>query len=272
MPRHTFARNDYALSYYEAGSGPTLVLIHGFPLDHRMWSPQIEALSSSCRVVAPDLRGFGQSTLSGGDEAKGIEMASYAEDVAAVLDHAGIEDPAILCGFSMGGYVLWQFLSLFPERVRALVPCDTKATADSEEAAANRIRMAESVLESGPGPVAEAMLPKLLAESTFKRQPEVVEQVGDLIRACSPTAIAAAQRGMSRRPDVTDQLPQIDRPALVIVGAEDAISTPAEMEQIASALPLAELVTIETTGHMTTLENPAGVNEALLGFVKRLSR
>jgi pimeloyl-ACP methyl ester carboxylesterase len=269
MTRRTLSAN-VELSYYETGSGPPVVLLHGFPLDHTMWRHQIEALRDSCRVIAPDLRGFGRSTLAESDSENGVEMARYADDVRAVLDDAGVAESVVLCGFSMGGYVLWQFVRLFAERVRALVLCDTRAAGDNEEARANRLQAAADVMRTGSGPVAEGMLPKLLARATLAGRQEVVEELAAMIRGTKPAAIAAAQRGMARRPDVRGDLPGLNMPALLIIGAEDAISPPAEMREIAEALPQATLVEIPGAGHMTTLENPAAVNQALRDFIAGL--
>lgn len=270
MPKQTFARSGYDLSYYVSGSGSPLVLIHGFPLDHHMWRPQIGALSESHRVLAPDLRGFGESTLGESDGETGIAMADYAADVVATLDDAEVSEPAIFCGFSMGGYVLLSLLQNHPDRIRAVVLCDTKATADSAEAAAKRLEMAEGIGAAGVGSVAEAMLPKLLAADTHTQRTELVAEVDQMIRRSNPAAIAAAQRGMARRPDVREQLPSFDWSALVLVGAEDEISTPGEMREIAAAMPQAEFVEIPAAGHMTTLENPGAVSAAIGEFADGL--
>ncbi len=270
MTRHSFQYDGVELSYYETGNGALLVLLHGFPLDHTMWKAQIEALRGTCHVIAPDLRGFGQSTLAAGDAEHGVDMRRYAADVGAVLDEMGVSEPAILCGFSMGGYVLWQLVRQFPERVRAIVLCDTKATADSQLARTTRLNMAEEVLLSGAGPIAESMLPKLLAPATLANHPDMVDEVDAMMRRTAPEAIAAAQRGMARRPDVRTSLPGIQVPALVLVGAEDAISPPQEMREIATALPQAKFVEVPAAGHMSPLENPAAVNEALIRFVAGL--
>lgn len=270
MTRRTLPLDDVELSYYETGDGPPAVLVHGFPLDHTMWHHQISALEASCHVIAPDLRGFGRSTLAEGDAEDGVEMARYAADVGAVLDAAGVRQPAILCGFSMGGYVLWQFVRLFPEHVRAIVLCDTKAAADGDDARAARLKVAEEVAQTGAVPIAESMLPKLLAPATLANRLDVVEEVDAVLRGTSPAAIAAAQRGMARRADVRGDLPSLKPPALVIAGAEDVISPPAEMRKIARALPNARFVEIPGAGHMTTLENPAAVNDALREFIAGL--
>ena len=270
MTRHTFQHDDIELSYYETGSGTPLVLIHGFPLDHTMWRAQIEALRGTCHVIAPDLRGFGQSCLAAGDAEHGVDMERYAADVGAVLDETGVREPAILCGFSMGGYVLWQFVRKFPDRVRAIVLCDTKAAADLDDVRASRLSVAEEVLRTGTGPIAESMLPKLLAPATLANHPGVANEVDAMICRTASKAIAAAQRGMARRPDVRASLPGIQVPALVLVGAEDAISPPQEMREIATALPQAEFVEVPAAGHMSPLENSEAVNDALVRFVSGL--
>lgn len=270
MTRHSFQYGRVELSYYETGSGTPIVLIHGFPLDHTMWRAQIEALSKSCHVIAPDLRGFGKSTLTAGDAEQGVDMRQYAADIAAVLDDLGVSEPAILCGFSMGGYVLWQFVQEFRGRVRAVVLCDTKAAADSDEVRAARASGAEEVLRSGAGPIADSLLPKLLAPATLADRPYMVDAVGAIIRRSAPEAIAAAGRGMARRPDVRADLPGIQVPALVLVGTEDAISPPQEMRDIAAALPQAKFVEVSEAGHMSPMENPARVSDAILRFVTGL--
>lgn len=258
---------ELQLACHTAGQGTPLLLIHGFPLDHQMWSPQIEALSEACQVIAPDLRGYGGSNMADTDAAEGVDMATYAEDLIAVLDELRVEEPVILCGFSMGGYILWQLALRYPERVKALILCDTRAIADSAEASAGRLKMADSIADTGVEPVVEGLTPKLLAADTMASRPEIVEQVKAMIRAATPHAIASSQRGMARRDDVHDRLSSLEWPSLVLVGAEDVISPAEEMRGIAETMPNAEFREIAGAGHMTVLEQPRTVNEALLKFV-----
>jgi 3-oxoadipate enol-lactonase len=266
----TVTVDSIEFTYQDQGSGHPVVLLHGFPLDSRMWQPQIEALSKSCRVIAPNLRGFGGSGLNPGDETHGVSMADYAADVAKLLDAISVTEPIILCGFSMGGYIMWQFLRQFPERVKAFVPCDTRAIADTPEAKAGRLKSADEVMKSGVESVVTAMLPKLIAESTRENQPQVVEELTAIMRSCPPEAVSAALRGMAERPDVSAELGSFAQPALVIVGADDAISSSKEMKGIADNLPNAKFVEIPNSGHMTTLENPGAVNAALSEFIASL--
>jgi 3-oxoadipate enol-lactonase len=260
------------LAYIDRGKGRPILLVHGFPLDHTMWNPQIEVLSDQYRVIAPDLRGFGQSLLGQIDPTRGLSMEQYADDLSELLDALQISEPIALLGLSMGGYIAWQFIRKFPKRVRSLVQLDTRAIADNDEARAGRIKMAENVAEWGAARVAEMMGPKLFRQQAFTTQPEIITATRRVVESTSPAAISAAQRGMAARPDVTDQLPKITVPTLVIVGDQDVISPPAEMQSIAAAIPGAKFVVIPDSGHMTTLEQPDAVNEALLRFLEGVSR
>jgi pimeloyl-ACP methyl ester carboxylesterase len=259
-----------SLAYVDEGRGMPVLLVHGFPLDHTMWSSQIEALARQHRVIAPDLRGFGQSALGQVDPAAGISMEQYAEELRELVDVLAISEPLVLAGFSMGGYIAWQFVRKHPERLRALVQCDTRAANDSEEGRAVRIKMAQHVAEWGAARVAEMMGPKLLAPQTLQSRPEIVAAVRAVVSRTAPAAIAVAQRGMAARPDVRPLLPKIRVPTLVVVGAHDALSTRDEMAAIAAAIPKAEFIEVPDAGHMTTMENPAVVNEAMLRFLGRV--
>ena len=256
------------IAYIDRGNGAPVLLIHGFPLDHTMWDAQIGALAEHCRVIAPDLRGFGQSSLGLSKPDPIILMEEYAEDLYALLEKLKISEPVVLVGFSMGGYVAWQFLRKYPQLVRALVQCDTKAVADTDEARAGRLKMADNVEEWGSARVAEMMGPKLFAPETFETKPHLVAAVRHVVETTKPAAIAAAQCGMAKRPDMTSFLPTISVPTLIVCGAADAISPPKEMQAIAAAIPNATYVEIPDAGHMTTMENPEAVNSALLAFLE----
>jgi pimeloyl-ACP methyl ester carboxylesterase len=257
------------LAYIDRGSGAPVLLVHGFPLDHTMWDSQIETLSQHSRVLAPDLRGFGKSPLGPLDATGGISMERYADDLAEFLEALSIgpDQPVIFVGLSMGGYIAWQFVRKYVSRLRGLALLDTRSLADTDEARAGRIKMAENVAEWGSARVAEMMGPKLVAAAVYKANSQVITDLRRVVTNTSPAAIAAAQRGLAARPDMTSFLPKIDVPALVVVGIEDAISPPAEMQAIAGAIPGAEYVVIPDSGHMTTMENPAAVNAALSRFI-----
>ena len=270
MPQHTFSIDGVELHCRVNGVGKPVVLLHGFPFDHTMWQEQMDPLSATYQVLAPDLRGYGRSTQRPSDAEGGVDMRRYAADIEAMLDSLQLREPVILCGFSMGGYIVWQLALHAPERVGGIVLCDTRAAGDTDQARQGRLSMAAEIEQSGVESVVDAMLPKLLAQETLENRPEIAERVANMIRQVSPAAIAAAQRGMARRPDVSSQLADLDIPALVLVGAEDTISTPAEMREIATALPQAQFVEVPAAAHMTPLENPSAVTSALYDFLAKL--
>ncbi len=255
--------DDVEVASVDRGSGPVLLLVHGFPLDHTMWSEQIVALSGSSRVVAPDLRGFGQS--EGQDEK--TTMRKFADDLAGLLDVLGVREPVNLCGLSMGGYVAWQFWKHHRDRLGRLILCDTRAASDSAEGAQGRLALAKTVLEEGSMPVADSMLPKLFDPRNLVSGAAYIEATQQVMASTRPTTIAAALRGMAERPDMTAELPSIELPALVLCGESDVITPLEEMRSVADALPNATFHPIAGAGHMTPLEQPETVNRLILEFL-----
>lgn len=256
---------DLTVFYIHQGEGAPVIFLHGMPLDHRMWRHQAAALVGKCRVLIPDLRGFGR-TGGAGDK---TTMDQLADDILALLDVLQISEPVTICGLSMGGYLALLLARKAPERLRALILCDCRSQSDAPEVAANRGVLAERVLTDGSRVIAESMLPRLFASQTNERNPMAVDQVRDVILAGSPRGIAAAQRGMAERPDLTDSLGEIAVPTLVICGEEDAISPLAEMQSLAGQIPGAEFVPVPGAGHMAPLEQPDAVNAALVSFLER---
>ncbi len=251
------------LSVAVEGEGPAVLFIHGYPLDRTIWAHQVAHLHGA-RRIAPDLRGFGRSDAPD----LGYSMATWADDMAGLLDALG-EDRAVVCGFSMGGYVALEFARRHPARLAGLILVDTRAAADSEEGRRGRDAGIQLVRDRGAGAIAEQMLPKLLAPATAKRRPELVAQVESMIRRTPVAGIAGALAAMRDRPDNRPLLPTLEVPVLVLVGAEDAITPPAEAEAMVAALPGAELRVIPDAGHLTPVEQPEAVTREMAEFLRR---
>jgi pimeloyl-ACP methyl ester carboxylesterase len=248
------------------GAGPALLLLHAFPLSARMWDDVRPALSQAGRLITPDLRGFGGSPVAGAEQTPSLD--AMADDVAALLDRLGL-DRVVLGGLSMGGYVAMAFLRRHRDRVRALVLADTKAGADSAAARDNRERIARTVLAEGsPRVLVDDVLPGLLGDTTKRERPAVVERVRRLIEAAPPAAVAWAQRAMAARPDSTQTLAHTHVPALVVVGAEDTLSTAADAQTMARALTDARVVVVPGAGHLTAVETPADFAAAVGEFLR----
>jgi len=254
------------VAYDDEGSGTPLLLLHGFPFDRSMWREQARALGDVCRVIAPDLRGMGETPLGGGE----TTMSEMAEDAAALLDELNVGG-AVVGGLSMGGYVALEFVRRFPERVRALVLADTRAQGDTEDGKRTREETAQKALRDGMAPIADAMLPKLLAASTREGRPDVVERVRAMMLRTKPEGAAAALRAMAARRDQTDFLSSIDAPTLIVVGGEDSITPPADSEAMRAKVEGSRLVVVEGAGHMSNVERPEEFNRALGDFVRGLS-
>lgn len=250
----------------DAGEGPAVVLLHAFPLSSAMWLSQREALTSDYRLITPDLRGFGGSALGEDDPS----LDAMADDVAALLDAKGL-DRVVLGGLSMGGYVTMAFLRRHRDRVSALVLADTKASADPEQAQANRERIAQRVLDDGNTSVlVEETLPTLTGETTKQRRALVQGRIRAFVESAPPAAVAWAQRAMATRPDSLVDLREVDVPALVIVGEEDTLSPVADAEAMAEALPNSRLVKIPHAGHLSAVETPEEFTTALGDFLAGL--
>jgi len=252
----------------DRGQGPPVVLLHGFPLDRSMWTPQIEALSSTHRVIAPDLRGHGEAPAPH----EPYPMEVLADDVVETLDAAGIEEPWVIGGLSMGGYVALALAERAPERLRGLILLNTRSGADSAEVAQNRERLAREVEERGSAePVVGGLIERLFASSTRESRPELIDQVAEVMRRALPSGVAGALRGMAARPDRTDVLRKFDRPVLVIAGAEDPIVPEGEARNMAESALKGQLVVVPQAGHLTPLEAPAVTTAAMRAFLDGLS-
>jgi pimeloyl-ACP methyl ester carboxylesterase len=255
------------MAYDAEGTGPAVVLLHGFPFNRSMWREQTEALCDGYRVITPDLRGFGETRMT--TSGQPATMKEMAEDVAALMDELGIERFA-LGGLSMGGYVAFAFYRHFPLRVRTLILADTRPSADTDEARQNRERQAQQALSEGMDGIADAMLPKLLAPATLVERKEVVARLRSMMTKTDPRGAAAALRGMAERPDQTYLLPQILAPTLIIVGSLDQITPVEDAKVMHREIRGSRLEVIEGAAHVSNLERPSEFNSALRTFLDSL--
>ena len=255
------------LHFLDLGSGePALVLLHAFPLHAGMWAPQIEHLSPTWRVVAPDLLGFGGSGAP--DSMYRHTMAGYADLVAGLLDRLGL-GRVVLGGLSMGGYVAFAFLRQYPERVSGLILADTRASADTTEVFERRTDQQDQVARIGTTALIETLLGGLLCEETRAERPELVEHVRRLM-ANTPAGFIGALEAMKHRPDATGELPGIAVPTLVVVGEADSLSPPDVARAMQGRIPQAELAVLPHAGHLSNLEAAEAFNAAVAGFLAKL--
>lgn len=244
----------------------TILFIHGFPFDHRMWRHQLTGLAR-WPCIAPNLRG-----ARGGDvpsATSAYTVTAYADDLVALLDRAQIRR-AVVCGLSMGGYIIFELLRRHPQRVRAAILCNTKAAADTPEAKLGRDALAAKTQRGGAQAVAAELVPKLLARETQQQRADVVREVTEMIERQPVAGIVGALHALRERPDSTPLLARMTLPVLVVAGADDQIAPAAGMEEMAEAIPGAQFRLVSSAGHLAPLEQPAQVNAALAAFLQTL--
>jgi pimeloyl-ACP methyl ester carboxylesterase len=249
------------LAFEERGSGPVLLFVHGFPLDRTMWIPQLAGLAKFRTAVAVDLRGHG---LSADTDPSDYSMDLFADDIAKTLDSMGT-DKVDLAGLSMGGYVVFAFWRRHPDRVRSLIFIDTKAEADSPEGKAGREKVADLVASKGMEPLHTDLDQKMFGEQPSE---EVRDKVKKMFLNTAPEVAAADALAMRDRPDSTGDLAGITVPVLWLQGEEDKLMPVGPAQETAAKIPGARFVSIPKAGHVSTMENPDAVNEAIRDFLK----
>jgi YbgC/YbaW family acyl-CoA thioester hydrolase len=257
--------NGVSLAVERRGEGPAVLFVHGYPLDRTLWAHQVAHLEG-CQRIAVDLRGFGLSDAPD----LGYSLPTYADDLAALLDALQVDD-VVLCGLSMGGYVAFEFLRRYRERVRGLVLMDTRADADAPEVRKARDQQIALARDQGAAAIAEAMLTRLLSPDTVRHKPTLAEQVRATMVATRVPGIAGALAAMRDRPDSTPVLGTLEGlPTLIVVGEHDELTPPAGQEALAASIPGARLAVIPGAGHLPPLEAPETVTRVLAAFLRNL--
>ncbi|MBI4240943.1 MAG: alpha/beta fold hydrolase [Candidatus Rokubacteria bacterium] len=245
--------------YYEVhGQGQPLVLLHGFAGTAESWKPQVAGFSLRYRLILYDARGHWRSKSPKSADAYSIDIA--VEDLRALLDHVGA-GPTIVGGLSMGGVIALAFYAKYPERVRALILCDTGPGFRNPERREEWRRQREEVarLLEREGMKAFARSPH--AELDYYTAPDIMLQH-------DPQGLAHVNRKVLVVPDASliDLLPRVAVPTLVLVGAEDR-DFRAPADYMAGKIPGAELAVLDKAGHGANVDQPEAFNRAVLDFL-----
>jgi 3-oxoadipate enol-lactonase len=254
--------DDIELAYADEGRGEALVLIHGHPLSKATWDEQAEILRGEFRVIRPDLRGLGESSVPPGP----YPMERLADDLAAVLDAAGV-GRATVVGHSLGGYVAMAFYRRYAERVRAIGLISSRVQSDTPEVARMRFEFADRMQSEGMEPFADFALPLFFAEQIYEARPDIVRRVRAIVASCDPRGAAEMYRGMATRPSSEDLLAKLNRPLLVVTGSADALIPPALQKYAADAVGHARYVELANCGHFPLSERPVETARALRDLV-----
>lgn len=256
------------ICYDDMGNGEIpLIFIHGFPFDKSSWLNQLNYFKSSHRVIAYDIRGFGQST--DGEEKLSINL--FADDLIKFMD--GLEiSKAIVCGLSMGGYILLNAVDRYPERFEAIILCDTQCIADTTEGKEKRKLAISEIEKDGLNNFATDFVRKIFCEQTFKNKIQLTECIREIILATAPQTITGTLNALAERSELCTTLNEIKIPVLILCGKEDQITPPTQSEAMLSIIPNAKLKLIEDAGHMSNLEQPETFNRNLNEFISDLAR
>lgn len=259
--------NNYSMAVDVRGEGVPVLFVHGFPLDRKLWKPQLNGLSDLFQVIVPDLRGHGASEAP----PPPYSMEVFANDLNSLLVRLGIKEKVVLCGLSMGGYICFEFYRQYPQRIAGLVLTATRSAADSAETRKQRDHAAAIAASQGINAVVEGMLPKLFSELNYQQKPDLVQFVKEMMLNISLQGLLGSLAAMRDRPDSSPLLDKINFPVLVIHGEKDQIVPVQEAEKMARTIPGADLEVFTDSGHLPNLEQPVLYNHYMHKFLLELN-
>lgn len=258
--------NRIKISYVEEGSPEALpvIFIHGFPFSKAMWSGQLDALKNSYRAIAYDVRGHGNSEAGADD----FSIDLFADDLLAFLDGLKVQR-AVVCGLSMGGYILLNAIQKQPERFAGLILTDTQCGADTPEGVEKRVKTIAFIQKNGLEIYAEESLKNLFAPASFQSRKEEVRFIHQQILSTPSEVVCRTLKALANRKESCSALPAIKVPVCVMVGREDKITPPQVAQKMSEKILGSWIAVIESAGHLPNLENADEFNKTLSNFVEK---
>jgi len=259
--------NKTSIAYTDNGVGRIpIIFLHGFPFDKSTWKGQIDYLKSSNRVIAYDIRGFGQSK----DEKTPLSIDLFTEDLLAFMDELHIKK-AIICGLSMGGYICLNAVKRFPQRFEALILCDTKCIADTVEAKENRYKAIDQIKLDGTQAYVEKFIKNIFHPDSLMNKLEIVDNLRNVVFANSKAIFAAGLSALAERSETCSALGAIHIPTLIICGREDVVTPLPQSEFMHRQIEGSILKIIDHAGHVSNLEQPEQFNMYLVDFINEVN-
>lgn len=259
--------NGLNIAYQDSGNESTpIIFLHGFPFDKSAWNPQLEAIGSNYRMINYDLRGFGNSEA----DAEAFSMDLFADDLVHFMDALDISS-AIVCGLSMGGYIILNAIDRYPERFKALILCDTQCIADTPEGAEKRFKTIDSINSNGLTEFTEGFLKNIFYEETFNRKPEIVDQIRNIILSTKVSTVTSTLKALAGRRETCSILNKIKIPTLIICGKEDKITPPDRAQFLHENIKDSELHIIDNAGHLSNMEEDRIFSERVLNFLSGIN-
>lgn len=243
----------------------TIIFIHGFPFNKKMWQPQLLALPDHVTGIAVDVRGHGNSTMGHGF----FSIDLFAHDLLEFMRKMKL-DAAIVCGVSMGGYIALRAHELAPEKFRGLILSDTNSTTDDNEGKLKRFETIKSVLKNGSRAFSLIFSQKVFSSHSLSHNKEAVELIKTSIRRNNVRTICATLLALASRTDTTSHLSEINVPVLLLWGMEDEVTPKKQAEHMLKHLKNAQFVELEKCGHLPSLEDSEGFNKEMYNYINAL--
>lgn len=254
--------NGVNICYNDSGNGHLpVIFIHGFPFDKFMWKPQVDFFKKTHRVITYDIRGFGNSSANDDKPS----MSLFADDLVKLMDALQISK-AVVCGLSMGGYIVLNAVNRYPERFEAIILCDTQCIADSAEGKEKRNQAIAHVIANGLNDFTEGFVKNIFYKTTFEVKAELVEEIKNKILTTPTFTITSTLSALAQRPEMCFSLSEISIPVLILCGREDTLTPLAQSEFMHQHIKGSILYSIEKAGHMSNLEQPDEFNKCTNNF------
>jgi len=244
-----------------AGMGPALLFLNSLGTDLRIWDKLVPHFAGRYQIIRYDKRGHGLSDAPPGP----YQLSDHTADLTGLLDQMGL-GKAVLVGNSVGGMIALDFASRHPERVEALILCDTAAKIGTADYWHERIT---AVRSQGIAPLAEAILSRWFSPAFANQQPAAYRGYYNMLTRTPQEGYAATCEAI-RDADLREQVGQIQAPALVLCGAEDEATPPGLVRELAEELGNGRFALIAHAGHIPSIEQPATMAARIDGFLQEL--
>ncbi|MFN0274198.1 MAG: alpha/beta fold hydrolase [Chitinophagales bacterium] len=253
------------ITYEKFGSGSeNIIFLHAFPLDGRMWAQQILVLKDQYTLFVPDMRCFGKNLSN---DAVFCTIDTYADDILQMMNDENL-NKAVLCGLSIGGYIILRCMQKFPERISKVILADTKAENDDNTGLLNRAATITKLQDGKQNEVIEGLLGKLMSKHTIDNKPRVVTDVREMMEQQTALAMQSATAALAMRINSKEFLKDIKVPALILVGADDALTPPVFSQTLNEQIAGSILHTIQNAGHLSNMEQPEEFNALVMKFLE----
>lgn len=258
--------NGTNIFYQDSGGSDTpILLIHGFPLTGQLFQGQYSGLASQFRVITPDLRGFGKSSIPNAQGA----IVTYAQDILALMDHLNIQK-AVIGGHSMGGQITMELYKEAPARFLGMILIDTNFMPASVVEKAQWPAFGVQATQLGVPSIVPIITPQMITGLERLINVPATTTMMDMLAEGSLNGVIGGGQALSTRPDYTTLLPTVAVPALVLVGLDDPIYSTEISEMMKAAIPNAQLGIIPSAEHGSIFEQPGYANFLIAQWAAQL--